>query len=130
MIDTAERLIAALEGQTVVDWYRFAERSTYNGRLSPPLVVWRYKRSQPDLERALANIVATYKGRVPWVYERSERNWVLMPKKIAEIQRERTLPTDSAAMRTLSEEEPEFCRIARLDLDELVDRIEAEVDQE
>jgi hypothetical protein len=125
MTSPATRFIALLQTHVELAWFRIAGPLGDGQPPVPPLVVWRYQRPQPALEGAIRKVVSNFQGRVSWLYEQQGRNWVLIPSRVAQVQQDRALPTDAAAIRVLSHEDPQFCSSAQSDLADLADEVAA-----
>jgi len=128
---SSERLVKMLGQRAPLEWYRFAGGTDAEGTSIPPLIVWRYKEPAPEIEERVRTVVSAFSGQVEWVLDWHDRerlggrNWFLVPRKVLDVQHERSLTTDTAAMRTLMNEDQHFCTAAVSDLECLVEDLGA-----
>jgi hypothetical protein len=122
-----DQFVKMLQRRTAMEWYRFSGGTGDNGRFVPPLIVWRYKEPVPELEERLSGTIEKYHGRVDWFFGRPGRNWVLAPRRVLDVQRERSLPTDRAAIKLLMAEDQPFCELAVQDFLQLMDWVDSEL---
>jgi len=111
----AKVFLEALSAVSPIEWYRLVDE--------PPLVVWRYTRETDDAVGALTSALASFKGVASWEWRRHERsaklggtNWWLTFREVGELQTRYQLPTDSAALARLAEEQPDYGVTARDEL--------------
>jgi hypothetical protein len=89
----------------------------------PPVIVWRFKESQPGLELTIKKAVESFKGNVEWEIQFTGRNWVIAPKRVREFQEQRGYRVDVESLSALANEEPDFGREANEDLPGLAEKI-------
>lgn len=122
MTTVVTHFIKMLEHQGSLEWYRVLGGPDEKGRVVPPLIVWRYKAAS-DTEGRVKSAVKSYRGEIDWLIERPGRNWVLVPQKVVDTQRQRSLPSDSAAIRVLVDEDQTFCVAALEDFGKLLKHV-------
>ena len=111
----ARKVITALERTVPLEWYR----------CSGPLVVWRYDGGKATADRiataasAAQQIVASFRGNEEWIIEVSGRNWVLVPKRVKELERTGQFKVDVEILKYLTEQDPGFARKTDSDLERL-----------
>ena len=121
MISVARQLIDSLQSRGDLAWYRYAGGFSDDGRATAPVVIWRFAGQTPGgLEESLSKITSSESRLVRWNFGFHGRNWVLLPSRVLEIQKNRDLPTDMAAVGALAEEDQSFCVASVHDFEAIV----------
>lgn len=94
----------------------------------PPECRWRFTYPDNDIETAMVEAVASFRGNVGWSMWQSGRNWVITPRRIDDL-----MNKDEPSLRELnlrlSREDPEFGKAANADVERLGQHILAELGQ-
>src|SRR4051812_21217386 len=115
------RLILFLQSLEKIEWYG----CSIEGDLGViPSAVWRFATPNVALEATIAELVARYEGNIDWeIYQAGRnKNWVLAPVRLRQLQDELSLATDSLASATLARDQS-FARLAAQDAEDLTDAI-------
>lgn len=121
---TGREVIEILQIFGELAWAKCGDINSQEDNLKyPPVIVWRFKESQPGLELTIKKAVESFKGNVEWEILFTSRNWVIYPKWVREFQEQRGYRVDVEALSALANEEPDFGRKANEDLPGLAKKI-------
>lgn len=86
----SREIINVLEKYFDLEWYRYSVFDPEKECLFPPVVVWRYKEKGQDENGCIKGFILRclhdFCGDVDWVLYAHGQNWVLLPKKIKELE--------------------------------------------
>lgn len=89
----------------------------------PPIIVWRFKVRDFNLELLILKAVESFRGNVDWEITKPGRNWVISPQKVREFQEQHNFRIYVQALFAISEQYPEFCKQANEDIPALAGKI-------
>jgi len=127
---TGREIIDVLERFSVLAWFRYGTLKNVDQNKYPPIIIWRYdvnamKSEDIKLAEDMITIAAeTFRGNVSWVLYFSGRNWVLLPKRVKDMEDSGEYRNDTEILTMLGENEPSFGLKANEDLAELAKLIE------
>lgn len=120
---TGREVIDVIEKISSLDWFRYPNVDYLEERLKiPPVVVWRFDPSNVNYESAkrvtaiVKDVINRYRGNVDWSFKAVEKNWVLMPTRIQELEESGQYRTDGEILMHLAKVDPIFGKDAYSDL--------------
>jgi len=119
---TGREITDVLERFFVLEWFRNAVSKVIEQYNYPPVIVWRYdaEAMKPeDIKRAenmIITAVKTFQGNVSWVLYFSGRNWVLLPKRVKDLEDSGAFLSDTEIITELGASDPSFGVEANNDL--------------
>lgn len=119
---TGREVIDVLEEVIDLDWFRYARAEADSATTHAPITVWRFKSTDAADElpnrvvAALRSVLNGFSGNVPWTLTFSERNWVLLPIEVQELEDSGRFRTDGELLDHLRRESPGLGRKAHEDL--------------
>ena len=127
---TGREVLNLLESFGEIEWARWGTIDGNEENLKfPPVVVWRYKKRDENLERLIVEAVNSFHGNVQWEIRLTTRNWIVTPKRVLQIMDERQYYRGSQAIVALANEAPEFGEKANEDLPRIAAHIKRAVEQ-
>ena len=127
---TGREVLNLLESFGEIEWARWGIVDGKEENLKfPPVVVWRYKKRNENLERLIIDAVSSFNGNVQWEMRLSTRNWIITPKRVLQTMDKRRYKRGPEAIVALANEDPEFGEKANEDLPRLAEHIKGAVEQ-
>jgi hypothetical protein len=124
---TGREVIEVLEKITDLEWFQYARTEPDGTATHVPITVWRFKSVDTAVEPgervilALRSVLSGFLGNVPWSLKLSERNWVLLPTQVKELEDSGQFRTDGELLDHLRREDPGLGRKAHEDLAAIAD---------
>ncbi|MEQ6340902.1 MAG: hypothetical protein M3A44_04430 [Gammaproteobacteria bacterium] len=132
---TGREIIDVLERFFVLAWFRYGALKSPDQNQYPPIIIWRYDAdvmAADDIrlaESAITMAVESFLGNVNWVLYFSGRNWVLVPKRVKDLEDAGEYRSDTEILTMLAENDPSFGFKANSDLPALAKCIEGYLSQ-
>ncbi|MCB4363293.1 hypothetical protein KIH07_06070 [Hydrogenophaga taeniospiralis] len=124
---TGREVIDVIEKVIDLEWFRYGRAEADGVTTHVPITVWRFKSAGAADEvanriiNALRFVLNAFSGNVHWTLRFSERNWVLLPTQVQELENSGRFRTDGDLMDHLYREDPSLGRKAHEDLAAIAD---------
>ena len=132
---TGREIIDVLERFSKLSWFRYSASNDPIQLKYPPVNVWRYDTDlmvNEDIklvENMICDAVSSFQGNVIWVVFFSGRNWVLVPKRVKDLEDDGKYSVDTELLTILARDDPDFGLKANDDLPVLAKHIEGYLSQ-
>ena len=119
---TGREIIDALERFLVLAWFRYGALKSPDQNKYPPIIIWRYDTDVMKVddirlaESAITTAVESFLGNVNWILYFTGRNWVLVPKRVKDLEDTGEYRSDTEILTMLAEDDPGFGLRANSDL--------------
>ena len=127
---TGKEFIHALERVASLEWYKYHSVKEALQLNYPPIIVWRFDKTSMTekqlsfVENLVYEVVGRFKAETKWVVScHRERNWVLCPVLVQQLDDSGEFDTDVKVLIHLAAEKPEFGQQANLDLADLAQEL-------
>ncbi|MER6428781.1 hypothetical protein ABT272_13665 [Streptomyces sp900105245] len=130
MSTRSEKAAQALSRFGELAWFKLpTEHHKLHGYHQVAHMGWRYRAPTNGIAVHIEDVVDAVPTQVAWTLDRTRRNWLLVPSRIAREAGGLEGPSFADIVHSINTQDQEFCLKTLSDLDLIVRRLEASVGQ-
>ncbi|MFF9275398.1 hypothetical protein [Streptomyces griseosporeus] len=123
-LSRAEKAMETLSRFGELAWFKLpTEQNPQYGYRQVTYMGWRYLSPREGLDEFIEGAVREVPTQLDWTFDRSGRNWMLLPSRILEEAQGFSQPGFSDTLHSINLNEPDFCISSLSDFDLIIQHL-------